>query len=444
MRNSIKSIFEKLKNHLRLHHLWLQHFWLRKGRDVLNKDYVRLQQKKSKLLRKQFKFANSKEKKHITEDIHTVDDEIHAFLLRNNISPEYANRIDLSRYYRNIRIIRPISISIILGLWGLLFLFGGLSTSIQIFIFFIATGTTLGNIFELIFLMRIRDRILKPVDELKNGVDEIANGNYDVKIDSGTISEINALTDAFNKMSTKLKEDEVLKSEYEENRKVLIANISHDLKTPITAIRGYIEALLERDDLTNEKKIKYFKIIASNADYMNNLIDDLFLFSKLDMQKLDFNFEIANIRSFFYDMIEEFRLDFEEKNISFEYRDDLIHDCKARIDPKRFHQVIQNIVGNAVRYGQKEGLEISVKLYQSAELSFIDISNNGPEIPEEKLSRIFERFYRVDSERTKNLDGTGLGLAIARELVEAHGGKISVTNKFSGGVCFTIALPIMK
>lgn len=431
---SVKTLFGKIGDHL----------WLHKRRDILNKDYAKLQQKKSRLLRKQFRLADLEERKKIMEDIRSINNEIHTFFSQNNISPEYLSRIDLSQYYRHIRITRPISIGVNLAFWGLLFWFGGFSAGVSFFILFIAIATTFVNLFELTFLMRIRDRILKPVDELKSGVEEIARGNYGVRIDTEMPNEISALTDAFNKMSTKLKEDELLKAEYEENRKALIANISHDLKTPITSIQGYIEALLERDDLTDEKKARYFKIITGNADYMNNLIDDLFLFSKLDMQKLDFNFEKTSLRPFLHDMMEEFRLDFEEREISFEYRDDLMHDCKAKIDPKRFHQIIRNIVGNAVRYGPKDGLEIKTRLYRDGENFCIDIADNGPGIPEEKLPHVFERFYRVDAERTKSFAGTGLGLAIARELAEAHGGKISAANAASGGACFTITQPVLE
>lgn len=328
-------------------------------------------------------------------------------------------------------------------LWVLLFIFGGVSFAFKVIILFFALASTLGNIFELTFLLRVKSRILIPVEELKKGVNEIANGNYDIKIEAKTPNEISTLVSAFNSMAQKLKEDEQVKMEYEENRKALIANISHDLKTPMTSIEGYIEALLERNDLSDEKKSRYLKIIAGNTDYMNRLIDDLFLFSKLDMQKLDFHFEKVSIRPFLNDMMEELGLDFEERDITFTYHDELCIDLEANLDAKRFHQVIRNITGNAVKYGPHEGLAINIRLYHENNYFCIDISDNGPGIPQEKLPYIFERFYRVDSERTKDFSGTGLGLAIAKELVEAHNGKISVTSKAGYGTCFTISIPII-
>ncbi|MCI2000099.1 MAG: HAMP domain-containing histidine kinase [Clostridia bacterium] len=394
-------------------------------------------------LYKEYRFADNDKKKEIQAKIHEIDKEMNAEIIQHHLYADGFRKSDLKRYYRHIRFARPISIVVNLILWGLLFWFGGVSNALKIIILIFALASTIGSIFELTFLLRVKSRILNPVEELKKGVEEIANGNYNVKVESKTPNEISTLISAFNDMAQKLNEDEQVKTEYEENRKALIANISHDLKTPMTSIEGYIEALLDRDDLTDEKKNKYLKIIANNTDYMNRLIDDLFLFSKLDMQKLDFNFEKISVRPFLRDMMEELGLDFDEKHILFEYHDELEENFKANIDAKRFYQVIRNITGNAVKYGPKAGLSIKARLYRKDNNFCIDISDNGPGIPQEKVSHIFERFYRVDSERTKDFSGTGLGLAIARELAEAHSGRISVKSKVGKGTCFTIYMPIL-
>ena len=403
--------------------------------------FERLRHQKRNLAR-EYRFADKEKKRQIHAEIQEIDKEMDAEIMQSRLYADGFRKSDLSRYYRHIRITRPISMAVSLLLWGLLFWLGGVSTALKILIAFFALAFTLGSVFELAFLLRVKDRILMPVEELKKGVDEIANGNYSVKVEAKGPNEISTLIFAFNDMARKLKEDERVKAEYEKNRKALIANISHDLKTPMTSIEGYVEALLERNDLTDEKKNRYLRIIAGNTDYMNRLIDDLFLFSKLDMQKLDLHLKKVSIRPFLWDMMEELGLDFEEQGILFAYRDELNQDFEISLDTKRFYQIIRNITGNAAKYGPSAGLKIDVRLYKKDVDFCIDISDNGPGIPPKKLSHIFERLYRVDSERTKNFSGTGLGLAIAKELMEAHGGRISVKSKVDYGTCFTLSMPI--
>lgn len=280
---------------------------------------------------------------------------------------------------------------------------------------------SIGGFLEFFFLRKLESRIFTPIDKLKNGLGEIAKGNYNIKVERSARNQIGLLIDTFNEMSQKLQESERIKAEYEENRKMLIANISHDLKTPITSIQGYIEAIAEGNSVPPENINKYLKIIHNNTAYMNKLIDDLFLFSKLDMQKLEFQFVTVSVRPFVNDLMEKFKLELEERGIAFDYRDNLEEDCTFNIDRKRLHQVFVNIIGNAVKYGPEQGLSIRTGLYRLDDFVYVDIKDNGPGIPEDKLPHIFDRFYRIDSERTKDFMSTGLGLAIAKELVEAHG-----------------------
>jgi signal transduction histidine kinase len=408
---------------------------------IENKEAI-LRMRQRELLRqlqRQRRSAGRAERKELTEKIKKIQGKLHDLHTQKHF---YARgNGDMRQYYRHVRYTRPITLGINLLLWGTLFWLGGVSTGLKLVILFFALASTFGSLFELFFLLRVRDRILAPVENMKAGVDEIAKGNYDVVVKTGNYNEIDSLIEAFNKMALKLKEDEQLKAEYEENRKALIANISHDLKTPITSIQGYIEAILDRDDLSDEKKAKYLKIISGNAEYMNKLIDDLFLFSKLDLQKLDFNFEEISVRPFISDLMEELNLEFEEKGIDFEYHDGLVSGCNAMVDARRFHRIIRNIVDNAVKYGPGKSLVIKSGLFMQDGFFGVSITDNGPGIPEDKINHIFERFYRIDDERTKDFASTGLGLAIAKELVEAHGGKISASAARGRGTCFTILIP---
>ncbi|AFM40127.1 signal transduction histidine kinase [Desulfosporosinus acidiphilus SJ4] len=347
------------------------------------------------------------------------------------------------RDHRSLRFLRPMSIIFNLIILGLLFKWVGIR-SISIFF---AIFIIIKEILQFIFLWRLEKRIFKPILKLQNGVEEIAQGNYYVQIESDESCDlgfIGLLVDSFNEMALKLQVGEKMKLEYEENRKTLIANISHDLKTPISSVQGYLEAILDGVVSSPEKVNKYLKTIYQNTVYIDKLIDDLFLFSKLDMQKLEFKFEIICIRAFMEDLMEEFKFELEERNIKFDYHNKMAGDCELFIDRKRINQAFKNIIGNAVKYGVDKELMINITLKRKDNVIVIDVEDNGPGIPADKLPYIFNRFYRIDSERTKDLMSTGLGLAIAKELVQAHGGTLSVSSIEQEGTCFSIKLPIME
>jgi len=208
-------------------------------------------------------------------------------------------------------------------------------------------------------------------------------------------------------------------------------------------VQGYIEAIQDGVVISPEKVNMYLKTIYQNTVYMDKLIDDLFLFSKLDLQKLDFQFESVLIGAFMHDLMEEFQFELEEKQLKFDYINMMESDCLISIDRKRIHQAFRNVIGNAVKYGANQDLAVKIELDLLDEFIVINIEDNGPGISEEKLPHIFNRFYRIDNERTKDLMSTGLGLAIAKELVQAHGGSISVSSIEKEGTCFTIRLPII-
>ena len=344
---------------------------------------------------------------------------------------------EFMQYHRWFRYARPAVLIFNLIILYLLFSWAGMKAAGVCFAILIV----IKEIVQFIFLLRLQKRIIVPIEELRQGVDKIARGNYEVRVECHTPNDLGLLIASFNEMARKLEQGEKINAEYEENRKTLIANISHDLKTPITSIQGYIEALLEDSERSPEKREKYLKIIHHNVDYLNRLIDDLFLFSKLDMQKLDFHFERVCIRKYLTDLMEEYQLELVDRQIQFRFNDELLDDPYVYLDAKRFYQAINNIVRNAVGHGPDQGLSLMVKLYRQDAWIAIDIDDNGPGIAEDKLQYIFDRFYRVDTERAKDYKGTGLGLAITRELVQAHGGAVAVTSRKNEGTCFTIMLP---
>lgn len=361
------------------------------------------------------------------------------FLTRFRMIHHHHHR-EFQRAHRHFRYFRPAAVLFNILVLYLLFNWGGFK-GIGIFL---AVIIVIKEIFQFLFLLRLEKRIFTPIEKLKLGVDEIAKGNYNVKVEYPFPNDLGLLIGSFNEMAQKLYESEKLQTEYEENRKTLVANISHDLKTPITAIQGYIEALLDGSIENKNVKDKYLNTIHHNTVYINKLIDDLFLFSKLDMQKLDFSYENVQIVSFMKDFMEEYKFDLEEKNIKFEYVTQLEHEYCVSLDGKRFHQAFNNIISNAVKHGPEHNLSIKITVYQRGDVICLDIKDNGPGICAEKLPYIFDRFYRIDAERKKDYVCTGLGLAIAQELIEAHGGEITVSSKENEGTCFTIMLPILQ
>lgn len=344
---------------------------------------------------------------------------------------------EFRRIHKYLRWLRPVEFLLSIFMLFLIFKYVEMR---EVFIVFVLIFT-LKEIVHIYISMRMEKRIMAPIEKLKDGVDQIAKGNYDIKIENNIYNEIGLLIHDFNKMAETLKEAEKMKKEYEENRKALIANISHDLKTPITSINGYIEALVDGVVTSPDKVDSYLRIIHSNTTYINNLIDDLFLFSKLDMQKLEFNYEKVKIKPFMADLMEEFEFVLKEENIEFRFEDNLLEELEVSIDRKRIYQVIRNVIGNAVKYINKEKPIIEVILSGDDKNIRINVKDNGPGIPEDKLSNIFNRFYRIDTERTKDFMSTGLGLAIAKEMVEAHGGSIYAESKIGEGSTFTIQLP---
>lgn len=352
----------------------------------------------------------------------------------------YQENDEFKKYFRHVRYSRPAIIVFNIIVWFLIFNFFG----IRVMSITFAVIISIAGFLELIFLLSLEKRVLKPIKELIEGVDEISKGNYQVQVEYNGRNEVSVLAEAFNDMAKKLHEGEILKAEYESNRKALVANISHDLKTPITSIQGYVEVIMKTENMPQDTLNKYHHTIFNNAVYVNKLIDDLFLFSKLDMDKLEFEFEKLNLKAFMDDVMQEFEFELDSKNATLYYERNINENYYFNIDRKRMYQVLRNIIGNAVKYGDKENLQLRVKLYVEENYAYIKIADNGPGIPADKLPHIFDRFYRVEYARTKDLMSTGLGLAISKELVEAQNGKITVTSEENKGTCFTIRMKVER
>ncbi len=363
------------------------------------------------------------------------EDYIRIIEFHRHLESRIKHKNDIRHFARVTKLIMPINLVLNIVVLVVLLKWIGLNSLSIIILLIIFIG-----LFWLMAPKNIERRIVYPIEKLKKAMKEVADGHLNTKVEVDVMNDVGLLLSSFNIMVAKLRESEREKKEYEENRKLLVANISHDLKTPITSIEGYIEALLDKTITEESKREQYLEVIYKNTVYLNQLIDDLFLFAKLDMQKLEFNFENISINAFMRDIADEYEFEFSEKGLKFEYNDNTSSHKTVSIDRKRMSQSIRNLITNSIKYSHDDGLKVVMTLYSEDDKIYIDIKDNGIGISEENLEKVFDRFYKIDNARTKNLSSTGLGLAIAKELIEAMDGNITIKSDLGKGTTFTISL----
>ena len=283
--------------------------------------------------------------------------------------------------------------------------------------------------------------IIKPINRLKTAANYIKNGDLEHSIHTTRKDELGQLTQAFEEMRIQLKESHNMQKQYEENRKELIAHISHDLKTPITSIKGYIEGIRDGVADTPEKRAHYVKTIYTNAVSMDHLIDELFLFSKLDLGKLPFEFEELDIKNYLIDYMEELSFDLRKQHVNVHFEYNPIGSYLVLIDREKFKRVLANIINNSLKYMDNEEKNLTLSLISTDDKVKVIITDNGPGIPEESMPFIFNQFYRAERSRNKLTGGSGLGLSIARMIIEEHNGTIQVESTLMVGTEMTIILP---
>lgn len=282
--------------------------------------------------------------------------------------------------------------------------------------------------------------IIRPIRHLQLAAKRIKEGNLSAPIQPMSKDEFGQLAQGFEEMRLQLKESVEIQEAYEENRKELIANISHDLKTPITTIKGYVEGIQDGVANSPEKMERYIKTIHKKSLDLDYMIDELFLYSKLDLQRLPFQFETIRFDSYLKDLVEELRFDVEGKNVSINLEIENGGDFLIRGDREHLKRVITNIVGNSLKYNDKRDKELSFQLLSTASHLLFKLRDNGSGIAKDSLPFIFDRFYRVDEARGTEKGGSGLGLSIAKRIIEEHHGTIWAESKKDEGTTILFTL----
>ncbi|NQX66556.1 HAMP domain-containing histidine kinase [Paenibacillus alba] len=286
--------------------------------------------------------------------------------------------------------------------------------------------------------------IIRPLKSLKRAAEEIKEGNLDFEVIRHSDDEIGELSTAFEEMRRKLKKSVELQLQYEENRKELISNISHDLKTPVTAIKGYVEGIMDGVTNSPDKLDRYIRTIYNKAADMDRLIDELFLFSKLDLGKVPFQFENVDLGQYVQDCAQELQFDMEKKGVQFALTELPKSPLFVTADRDKLRRVLLNIIENAIKYSEEGNCRITLTLREIDGNAVIQIIDSGQGISEEALPHIFDRFYRADPSRNTATGGSGLGLAIAKQIMEEHGGRIGATSMIGRGTTVYMALPLSQ
>ncbi len=283
-----------------------------------------------------------------------------------------------------------------------------------------------------------------PLDHLTRAAREIRDGNFEYELKPEGVEEIRELCEVFEEMRVQLKNANEEKIEVDRQNRELISNISHDLKTPITAVKGYVEGIMDGVADTPEKMDRYIRTIYTKAIEMDRLINELTFYSKINTNRIPYNFSKVKVRGYFDDAAEDLEAELASKNVAFSYENEIEPDVTVIADVEQMRRVISNIVGNSVKYMDKPEKKIALRVKAVGGEVEAEIADNGRGIAAKDLGNVFDRFYRTDASRNSGKGGSGIGLSIVKKIVEDHGGRVWVTSREGEGTEMHFALRIYE
>ncbi len=297
----------------------------------------------------------------------------------------------------------------------------------------------LGILLFSVTFMILQEPYIRYISRISEAVQNISEGDLNTVIDVIGDDEFSSMAANLNHMAADIKKLMEKERESERTKNELITNVAHDLRTPLTSIIGYLELLAGNQQVPADMQNKYIEIAYGKSRRLQKLIEDLFGFTKLNCGKIAMHVGQIDIVKLLGQLVEEAYPNFVEKGLSY----DLQSNVPAKIinaDGNLLARLFDNLIGNAIKYGA-DGKRVLVKIHAEGETVTVSVTNYGYVIPADELPLIFNKFYRVEQSRSSSTGGTGLGLAIAKEIVDMHGGTISVASDLNGTV-FTVKLQV--
>ena len=282
--------------------------------------------------------------------------------------------------------------------------------------------------------------IAVPLVKLKKATKNIKEGNLDFVLEVEGNDEFSQLCQDFEEMRKRLKESTEEKILMDKENKELISNISHDLNTPITAVKGYVEGIMDGVADTPEKMDRYVRTIYNKTNEMDHLINELTFYSKIDTNRIPYTFSKLNVEDYFSDCAEELGLEMETRGIELVYANYVEKGVQVIADGEQIRRVIHNIVSNAIKYMEKPKGIIQLRVKDVGDFIQVEIEDNGKGIAAKDLPYIFDRFYRTDVSRNSSKGGSGIGLSIVKKIMEDHGGKVWATSRLGIGTIMYFVL----
>ncbi len=282
--------------------------------------------------------------------------------------------------------------------------------------------------------------IMNPIDTLVRGVHQIRDGNLAYRIQYDKQDEFAIVCSEFNEMAQRLLAMVQERKKDEQNRRELIAGISHDLRTPLTSIKAYLEGLEKGVASTPEMRNKYLDIIKGKTESLERIIRQLFLFSKLDVGEFPLHLEPVNLGSELRAMLDVFAAEYDNRGLVIRIEDQLPN-AKALVDIVQFRNVIQNILDNSLHYKKREQVEVTAACSANEQEVELEFADDGPGVADDELEKLFDVFYRTDASRKTSDQGSGLGLAISSRIIKRLGGSMRAEHSSAGGLAIIITLP---
>jgi signal transduction histidine kinase len=274
--------------------------------------------------------------------------------------------------------------------------------------------------------------VTNPIKKMEEFAGKISKGNYHARIKITNDDEIGHLQKTLNRMAEHL-------TEIENMRKSLVQNVSHDLRTPLTSLKGYIEMVTD-PEFTQEEKGKAIQVIKSEIERMESMLEELSKLSSIDSKKYEIHCKHMNLGNAVRNATKLMEIDANSKNLYL--KTNIQNEVYINGDEKRIREIIINLLSNAIKFTEKGG--ITVKVYREKNEAVISVKDTGRGIKKEDLNKIFDRFFRGDKSRPKFNGGLGVGLTITKELVEAMDGAIKVQSELEKGTEFIITFPLIK